>query len=265
MDAIRTQVTTKGDENHGGGSGASPGRARARHGVRSPSKPSLRVAVVDDHEMFGEAMKMILELELGATVVGVAASASKGLDLVRRTQPDIVLVDYRLPDFDGIELGRQILAASPSTKVVMLTGSRDASTADAALAAGLHGFVTKGGTFSQVIHAVAEVRSGGVTRRPAVRTVRRRPASDPGMNLLADHLTARERDVLALLVEGASSKEMARRLSLRPNTVRTHVQNVLTKLQVHSRVEAASQAMRHGMVSLNDRDANSSRSRLPES
>ncbi len=232
---------------------------------QSTTEPPLRVAVVDDHKLFGEAMEMALEDKPGVTVVGVAASAREGIELVRRTQPDMALIDYRLPDLDGIDLGKQILAASPETKVVMLTGSSEASTATAAFDAGFHGFVTKSGTFSDVISAFDEVRSGGVMRQPAVHTRRRAVPDEGAMGLLAAQLTARERDVLALLVEGASSKEMARRLSLRPNTVRTHVQNVLTKLQVHSRVEAASQAVRYGVVSVNTRDANSSRSRLARS
>jgi two-component system nitrate/nitrite response regulator NarL len=204
---------------------------------------------VDDHRLFAEAIGQGLAAE-GASVLDVATCGRDALDAVRRHRPDLALVDIGLPDADGIELGRQILEESPETKVVALTALEDERAVEHALQAGLHGYLTKNSepaTFRRALESIADGqtvyphRLGGHVGRPT-------PSSHEGF--LAAQLTPRELEVLQLLAEGASSREIAERLSISPNTVRTHVQGILSKVQVHSRLEAAAFAVRNDLVKI---------------
>jgi DNA-binding NarL/FixJ family response regulator len=182
------------------------------------------------------------------TVLDVATTGRDGLEAARRQHPDLVLVDIGLPDGHGVEIGRQILEESPGTKVVALTALEDERTVERALQAGLHGYLTKNcepATFHRALDSVAD----GQTVYPH-RLGRHGDRTGTGSHegFLAGQLTARELEVLHLLAEGASSREIAERLGISSNTVRTHVQGILSKLQVHSRLEAAAFAVRNGLV-----------------
>ena len=160
----------------------------------------------------------------------------------------MVLLDLGLPDRSGLELGRDILEELPETKVVALTALEDERSVQDALKAGFHGYLTK--------QTEAERFTARAAERP--RTARRcsrngrsvGAGSGRAIELLAEQLTTREIEVLQLLAEGATSGQMAEQLYVSPNTVRTHVQGILSKLQVHSRLEAAAFAVRHGLVKL---------------
>jgi two-component system nitrate/nitrite response regulator NarL len=186
---------------------------------------------------------------MGMTVVGVATNAGKALNDVRRTRPDLVLVDIGLPDGHGIALGREILEVSPGTKVVALTALEDEEAVQDALRSGLHGYLTKNIEPTQFRRALETIADGQTVfpHHLGKGSKNGRPSAD---ELLAEHLTQREIEVLQQLAEGASSQEIAERLSISPNTVRTHVQGILSKLQVHSRLEAAAFAVRHDLVKL---------------
>ena len=181
--------------------------------------------------------------------VEVASTARDAMAAVHTEPPDLVLVDIGLPDEHGIALGRRILEVCPGSKVVALTALEDEQSVQDALRSGFHGYLTKNSDPAQFRRSLASIVDG--------QTVfPHRLGSHGGGNghrtheqLLADQLTARELEVLDLLAHGASSAEIARRLSVSPNTVRTHVQGILTKLQVHSRLEAAAFAVRHDLVS----------------
>lgn len=204
--------------------------------------------MVDDHRLFTEAIGLTLE-NAGITVVGIVTNAADGLAEAHAARPDLVLVDIGLPDQDGIALGKEILGELPDTKVVVLTALEEPQAVRQALDAGLHGYLTKNTEPRRFRRALETVIDGDVVfpDRLGAMTVRT-SAKDADARLLADQLTARETEVLQLLAEGASSSEIAERLAVAHNTVRTHVHGILTKLQVHSRLEAAAFAFRHDLV-----------------
>jgi DNA-binding NarL/FixJ family response regulator len=178
-------------------------------------------------------------------VVGICASAASGMAAVREHRPDMVLLDLGLPDRSGLELGRDILEELPETKVVVVTALDDERSVHDAFKAGFHGYLTKQTEAKGFVQALRSVQ-GGQTVFPARKIGRARGRT--GDELLAEQLTTREIEVLQLLSEGATSGHMAEELSVSPNTVRTHVQGILSKLQVHSRLEAAAFAVRLGLV-----------------
>ncbi|MFB3738225.1 MAG: response regulator [Candidatus Velamenicoccus archaeovorus] len=190
---------------------------------------------------------------IGAGPVHVRTSGAEGLDLARSERPDLVLLDIGLPDWDGIELGRTILAELPESKVVALTGLHDPRLVREAVAAGFHGFLSKdlrGSSFGRSILRVmdGEIVVPGRDGKEASHWSGY-GASDE-VSLLASQLTPRELEVLGLLARGADSRQMSSELGVRVNTVRTHIHSILSKLGVSSRLEAAAFAVRNGLVRL---------------
>ncbi|MFB3737388.1 MAG: LuxR C-terminal-related transcriptional regulator [Candidatus Velamenicoccus archaeovorus] len=198
--------------------------------------------------MFAEAIRLNL-LGMGATKVSVATTARQALELARQHRPDLALVDIGLPDQSGILLGRLIIEELPETKVVALTAFEDDKLVREALRVGFRGFLTKSTEARQFRTILRSVLDGQVVfpQRLGRRVTGMFDGSDEA-ELLARQLTPRELEVLQLLSEGAGGSEIARRLHVSPNTVRTHVQGILSKLQVHSRLEAVAFAMRHGLA-----------------
>jgi two-component system nitrate/nitrite response regulator NarL len=186
---------------------------------------------------------------MGLDVLPVVTTADEALSVAREQHPDLVLVDIGLPDRSGISLGEQILQELPGTKVVALTAIEDASLVREALRVGFAGYITKDTEAEKFVRSLRSVLDGQVVvPASASRAVagNGNGLSDP--DLIYSQLTRRELEVLGLLVEGTSSVEIARTLRVSPNTVRTHVQGILGKLQVHSRLEAAAFAVRHNLV-----------------
>ena len=186
---------------------------------------------------------------MGMTVVGIVTTADEGLAAATALRPDLVLLDLGLPDRNGLVMGADILTTLPDTKVVVLTALEDERVVQEALQLGFHGYLTKHTDPTQFKRALGSVMDGQTVfpQRLGRRTL---PVGDEqrDMELMVAHLTAREREVLQLLAEGATSSQMAARLRVSPNTVRTHVQGIFSKLQVHSRLEAAAFAVRHDLV-----------------
>lgn len=209
----------------------------------------MRALIIDDHRLFADAVRALLAGQ-GLDVVGVAGSGAEGIAAALRERPDIVLVDLGLPDADGIEVGAQILVSLPQTKVVALTASTDARVLREAIRIGFHGFLTKDTSTPRFMSAIKAVLDGQavIPHQLGRRAAGSGTPEERAAALLAEQLTPRELDVLALLVEGLAGTELAKRLSISPNTVRTHVQSILTKLQVKSRLEAAAFAVRHRIV-----------------
>ncbi len=188
---------------------------------------------------------------MGMGPVDVVSTGREALEAVKQVRPDLVLIDVGLPDGHGIAIGRDILEEAPGTKVVALTALEDERTVQDALRSGLHGYLTKStepAPFKRALESIAD----GQTVFP--HRLGRQPGWSNGHRsqeeLLGEQLTGREVEVLQLLAEGASSRDIAQKLSVSPNTVRTHVQGILSKLQVHSRLEAAAFAVRHDLVKL---------------
>jgi DNA-binding NarL/FixJ family response regulator len=183
-------------------------------------------------------------------VVGIAANGRDAVALAKRERPNIVLMDIGLPDMDGIDAGRQILEEVPEARLLALTGLESADVVQEAMLNGFHGYLHKHAPSSELIQAIRVVAEGQAVmpQKTAQRLATGGSGVLNGGEIGRSRLTARELDVLALLVEGADTAQVARRLFLSPNTVRTHIQNILAKLQVHSRLEAASYAVRVGLV-----------------
>jgi two-component system, NarL family, nitrate/nitrite response regulator NarL len=163
---------------------------------------------------------------------------------------DLILIDLGLPDDSGLSVGKRILEVRPGSALLALTAVDDPQAVKDALRIGFRGYVTKDVRVQRFVAAVEAVLEGQVVipRQLATAVGGARTPEERHAALLAGQLTDREREVLAQLVDGASGSEIAERLSISTNTVRTHVQSVLTKLQVHSRLEAATFAVRHGIV-----------------
>lgn len=164
----------------------------------------------------------------------------------------MVLMDLGLPDRSGLSVGRDILDAVPDTKLIALTALDDASAVREALRSGFHAYVTKSTPVSHFLNSIRAVLDGQVVIPPrlAPAFAGARSEGERATQLLADQLTTRERQVLGLLVDGKSGPAIARQLFISSNTVRTHIQSILTKLQVHSRLEAAAFAVRNGVVDI---------------
>lgn len=213
----------------------------------------IRVLLVDDHQLLTGALSRILDRESDIEVVGVAASVAEARSMAR--QPlDVVLMDYRLPDGTGAEATRALKARHPTTRVVMLTAVADDETILDSIQAGADGYLTKDRAVDEVVGAVRAAYAGetllpravilDIARR--VAAARERSAERPPI----EPLTPREFEVLRALAQGLSSREICDRLFIAPNTLRTHVQNIMGKLHVHSKLEAVAFALRHRLIEL---------------
>jgi DNA-binding NarL/FixJ family response regulator len=207
----------------------------------------VRVMVVDDHVMFAESLARLLADEDSIEVVGIADSGAAALELLGQHAPDVVLVDYQMPDQDGVAITAEIKSRSPEVMVVMLTGSTEDRVLLAAIEAGCSGFLTKDRAAAEVAEAVRAAAAGEALISPA-QLARLLPRLTRNERTLGSDLTERERDVLVELSRGQTNRVIADELHLSVNTVRNYVQSVLTKLGAHSKLEAVSTAVREGII-----------------
>jgi two-component system, NarL family, nitrate/nitrite response regulator NarL len=209
----------------------------------------IRAMIVDDHTLFAEAVRATLEAK-GIEVVAVVATGAGALEATAANRPDLILLDLGLPDRSGLAVGADILHEWPETKVLALTALDDPRAVKEAMRTGFHGYLTKDTPVAKFVEAVLAAIGGQVVmpHRLAAHAVGARSSREREVALMADQLTYRELDVLRLLADGIRGETIAQKLGISRNTVRTHVQSILTKLQVHSRLEAATFAVRHGIV-----------------
>lgn len=207
------------------------------------------ILIVDDHRLFADVVASALE-QIGARIVGPVGNVADAIVAVASERPDVVLLDLSLPDGLGIDAGHTILDSYPDTIVLALTASTDPRAVTEAMKAGFRGFVPKDAPLSSVVEAIQAALGGRsvVISSGPIKSTSRSSRGEVSAALLASGLTIREREVLGLLVAGLGSRDIADKLQISMNTVRTHVQSVLTKLQVHSRLEAAAFAVRHELV-----------------
>jgi DNA-binding NarL/FixJ family response regulator len=198
--------------------------------------------------LFAEAIRMTL-VDLGMSVAGVVSTGEDAVTEVRRSRPDVILMDMSLPDQSGLAAGQVILKEWPDSKILALTAMNDPAVAQEAIRLGFRGYLTKDASVTQFVNSVRSVIDGHLVVPHRLGAAARGEQEDHAA-LLAAQLTPRERQVLALLVEGADGRSVAKRLGISRNTVRTHVQSILSKLQVHSRLEAATFAVRHRLVDI---------------
>jgi DNA-binding NarL/FixJ family response regulator len=211
-----------------------------------------RVLVVDDHEMFSEALALLLSRQTDVRLVGSARDAEEALRLLDGGDPDVVLMDLDLPGIDGIEATRQIRRASPRAKVVVLSGIVDTETIADALAAGACGYVPKTRAVDELLDVVRRAAAGELVMperhlAPVLEQLHSGRAAPTGQRALK-RLTPRETEILRAIAAGDSTSQVAAQLGISSLTVQSHVKSILAKLGVHSKIEAVTLAWRHGLA-----------------
>ena len=212
----------------------------------APEHP-IRVLIVDDHEVLAASLAMVLEAEDDITAVGVATTLEQARDLVAGSRPDVLLLDHRMPDGDGVAAIPQLRAIRPSVGVVVLTASAADHVLLAAIENGASGFLSKTRSLGEVTAAVRAAAAGESVISPEL-LARLLPRFGRGKVHSPDDLTEREREVLALVAEGLSNAAIAERQVVSVHTVRNHIASLSAKLGAHSKLEALSIALRQGLL-----------------
>ncbi|MEV7728077.1 response regulator transcription factor [Streptomyces sp. NPDC087917] len=211
--------------------------------------PRIRVLLVDDHQVVRRGLRTFLEVQEDIEVVGEAADGDEGVACAEELRPDVILMDVKMPGTDGIEALRRLRELTNPARVLVVTSFTEQRTVVPALRAGAAGYVFKDIAPDALAGAIRSVHAGHVLLQPEVAEAllaaqddRSASASRPGA------LTDREREVLGLIADGRSNREIARALVLSEKTVKTHVSNILMKLDLSDRTQAALWAVRHGMT-----------------
>ena len=212
----------------------------------------VRLLVVDDHDLFRAGLASLLSAEAGIEVVGQASGGQMGVRLAAELRPDVVLMDVRMPDLSGPDATREIVERDPGIKVLALTVSSEDADVSAVLQAGAVGFLAKDTPIDSLVVAVYAAASGAAWLSPRaaevvlgrIRTAAPAPQQDAGA---LEQLSDREIDVLRLIATGMENAEIAEELNISPRTAKNHVSNILAKLGLPSRVQAAVYAVRQGV------------------
>ena len=220
---------------------------------------TIRVLIVDDHAIVRQGLRTFLELQDGGPlpieVVGEAINGFDAIDLANRLQPDIVLLDIVMPEMDGIQATSSIIECSPGSRVIILTSFGEEERVLPAIRAGAQGYLLKDIPPRELVQAVRDAYLGRVQLHPdvarklmAVAAAKDQPHAVPAGEISEESLTAREREVLSLIAEGKNNREIAEQLVISEKTVKTHVSNILNKLHLDDRTQAAIYALRHGLT-----------------
>lgn len=214
----------------------------------------IRVLIVDDQAIVREGIKSMLAMEGDMAVVGEAANGLEALQRVATDPPDVVLMDVRMPEMDGLTALARLKALAPRTSVLMMTLYDDPDYLLRAVASGAAGYLLKDSSRDELLRALRITAEGGATIAPSLLPGLLQRLSSPGSAVTAPSceleglLSERERQVLALIAEGLTNQEIAERLVVSPTTIKTHVQNILQKLDVSDRTQAAVYAVRCGLI-----------------
>jgi NarL family two-component system response regulator LiaR len=241
----------------GNGQGITDGPAFERQVSGEAEKGKvIRVLIADDHGIVRKGIRALLATEPGIVVAGEAADGQQAVARTLQLGPDVVLMDLVMPGIDGLEATEQIIAQRPDTRILVLTSFAGDDKVFPAIRAGALGYLLKDSGPEQLVQAIQQVYRGESSLHPSVARKLLRELAEPGQRTAgAETLTAREVEVLQLVAEGDSNREIAERLTISEATVRTHVSNILAKLNLGSRTQAALYALRTGIASLNGDEA----------
>jgi two-component system, NarL family, response regulator DevR len=207
----------------------------------------VRVFLLDDHEVVRRGLRELLESDGGLEVVGEAGTAEQALARIPPTKPDVAVLDVRLPDGDGIEVCREVRSRHPEVHCVMLTSYSDDEALLQAMLAGASGYIAKQITGADIVDAVRRVANGQSLLNPAVTArARDRLRSEPEGDERLSRLSRQERTILELIADGLTNRHIAQRLNLAEKTVKNYVSNLLSKLGMERRTQAAVYAARLG-------------------
>jgi len=212
----------------------------------SNSEP-IRLMIVDDHTMVRRGLATILKVFDDLQLVGEAESGESAVQLCTEVIPDVILMDMSLPGMDGAMATRAIRKKLPQTQVIVLTSFKDGKLIKQALAAGAIGYLLKDVSADDLVQAIRSAHAGRATLSPEAAQSLVEAANLPPT--LGQDLTEREREVLALMIEGLNNVQIAGRLTVSPSTIKSHVSNILSKLGVASRTEAVTLALRNQIIS----------------
>ena len=213
---------------------------------------ALRVLLVDDHDLFRTGLRNLLE-EQGLRVVGEAATGEQAVRSVRELAPDLVVMDLNMPGMSGVEATRQIAGAAPLTRVVVLTISDQEEDVLDAIVAGACGYLLKDASIQDLIRGIRAAAVGESLISPHIASkvlqrLRATTADSSGAATIRTELSDREIEVLKLIANGKDNAQIARELVISPKTVKNHISNILMKLQIENRIQAAVYAVRSGIV-----------------
>lgn len=215
---------------------------------------SIRLMIADDHQLFREGVKALLNTAEDIEIAGEASDGLSAVELCRSGQPDIVLMDIHMPGLNGIQATQQILASHPQTGIIMLTMLEDDASVFSAMRAGARGYLLKGASPQEMLSVIRAVAEGQALFGPAIaarlmnyfQELGRAPAAKQAQTPFPE-LTERERDVLVLIAQGENNQEIAQKLVISPKTVRNHITNIFSKLQVANRAQAIVLARQAGL------------------
>ncbi|WP_179395224.1 response regulator [Lacticaseibacillus absianus] len=208
----------------------------------------INVLIVDDHEMVRLGISTYLGVQPDLTVIGEAEDGAQGLAMALDLRPDVILMDLVMPNMDGITATQKILAAWPEARIIILTSFIDDEKVYPAIEAGAASYILKTATAEEIASAIRQTAQGESVLEPQVTTKMMNRLTQKQKPELYDDLTNREREVLMLIAKGKSNQEIATELFITLKTVKTHVSNILAKLEVEDRTQAAIYAFTHGLV-----------------
>ena len=216
----------------------------------------IRIFITDDHAIVRKGIRALLTTEPTLEVVGEAANGTDALPKIAALRPDVILMDLEMPELDGVETTRRLTASEPGARILVLTSFATEEKVFPAIKAGALGYLLKDSSPGELVSAIRDVYRGQSSLHPKIARMLLRELSAPPENPPAqspDPLTEREVDVLRLVARGLSNQEIAGSLVISTTTVYTHVSNILNKLHLASRTQAALYALREGLASLDER------------
>jgi DNA-binding NarL/FixJ family response regulator len=227
-------------------------QAQSEQGQSVDETVSVRVLLVDDHDLFRTGLRNLLE-ERGVQIAGEASTGAEAVRLVREVAPDVVIMDLHMPGMSGIEAIRQIASIAPLTRVLVLTISDQDDDVLHAILAGACGYLLKDSSVDELIRGIEAAAVGESLVSPSIagkvlQQVRARAASPDLAEIVRAELSQRELEVLKLIASGRDNAMIAAELHISPKTVKNHISNILMKLQIENRIQAAVYAVRSGIV-----------------